>query len=217
MLFRSLRAASAEISGTRRDGCRSRIQRGWLGIERHIRAQPQLPGAVLDQVPHAAKRVRPDPVGRMHRRLRKQFVLVDQFQPRERIVSLAKIQRRFQQIAVQIRIGRDFVHASPEQRRRPVARPPAAGCIPPMPSAATGCPVPALRDAPAAQCCIAPSSCARAQRWPVPTTNRAAPSWMLQRSSFGSRPLKAEASSLTRSITNPVVTTPKLVCVESCK
>ncbi len=50
-----------------------------------------------------------------------------------------------------------------------------------------------------------------------PDQESSAASWMLHRSSFGSRPLKAEASSLTRSITNPVVTTPKLVCVESCK
>jgi len=29
------------------------IERGWLGMERHIRAQPQLPGAVVDQAAHA--------------------------------------------------------------------------------------------------------------------------------------------------------------------
>ena len=39
----------------------------------------------------------------MNERLRKQFILVDQFQPRERIVASLKGQRRFQQIAVQVR------------------------------------------------------------------------------------------------------------------
>src|ERR1039457_1313960 len=46
------------------------IKGGWLGVERHIRAQPQLPRAVLDYVPHPANRVGPDSIGRMHRRLR---------------------------------------------------------------------------------------------------------------------------------------------------
>src|SRR5579864_9480833 len=50
-----------------------------------------------------------------------------------------------------------------------------------------------------------------------PDQESRAAGWMLQRFSLGSRPLKAEASSLIRSMVNPVVTTPKLVWVESCR
>src|ERR1700688_2461269 len=53
-----------------------RIQRRRLVIKCHICAQPQLPGAVVNQVALAAERVRPDPVDRMHWRLGKEFVLI---------------------------------------------------------------------------------------------------------------------------------------------
>jgi hypothetical protein len=51
------------------------IERGWLGVKRHIRAQPQLPRAGVSQITH--DRILPDSVGRVHRRLGKKFVLVD--------------------------------------------------------------------------------------------------------------------------------------------
>src|SRR3954469_21834940 len=44
-----------------------------------------------------------------------------------------------------------------------------------------------------------------------------APGCMPQRRSLGSRPLNADASTFSQWITRPVVTTPKLVWVESCK
>ena len=108
-------------------------------------------------------------------RLRKEFILIDQLQPRERIVSPPEVQRRFQQVAVQIRVDREFVHASPYEASSPSCPQPAAGCIPPKPSAATDSPAPALPDAPAVQCCTAPSSCSWAQQRPARTTNPAPP------------------------------------------
>src|SRR4029077_10819931 len=65
----------------------TRIERAWLGIERHICAQSQLPRAVLNQVALSSKRVCPNSVDRLKGGLGKQFILVDEFQPRERIIS----------------------------------------------------------------------------------------------------------------------------------
>ena len=166
-------AAPAEKSETTRVLAIRRIQRRRLGVQRHIRAQPQLPGVIVNQVPHAAKRVRRDAIRRMHRRLREKFVLVDQLQPRERVIALAEIQRRFQQIAVQVRVGCDLVHASPHERCRPVARSQ-------RPVVLHRCRLPPLAarlrrlgmlQAPHAV--LRRPVGAWAQRWPVPTRNRA--------------------------------------------
>ena len=45
----------------------------------------------------------------------------------------------------------------------------------------------------------------------LPDHESKAASWMLQRSSFGSHPLNADASIFTRLMMKPVVITPKLV------
>ncbi len=152
----------------------------------------------------------------VHRLLRKQFVLVHQLQPCEGIVSLQKVHSGFQQIAVQCRVRRDLLNAPPHQRRRPL--PAASGRL----YSADAVSRHWLPGSSASGCSSRPMLYCTAQLRVGATNARpdhesSAASWMLHRSSFGSRPLNAEPSSFTRSITNPVVTTPKLVCVESCK
>ncbi len=83
--------------------------------------------------------------------------------------------------------------------------------------AATGCPVPRPPDAPTVPTLYSAVQFRVGAIKARPDHESSAASCMLQRCSFGSRPLKAEASSLMRSMVNPVVMTPKLVCVESCR
>jgi hypothetical protein len=41
----------------------ARIERGRLGVYGHIGSEPELAGAILNEVPNAPKCVRPDPLG----------------------------------------------------------------------------------------------------------------------------------------------------------
>ena len=195
-----------------RDGivAEARIERGRLGVNGHIGSEPELAGAILNEIPNAPKGVRPAPVGGVTRCLRKEFVFVDQFQARENVVSLPEIQSRFQQIAVQVRVRRDFLYAPSRSATWASEPPPSAGRILRTQSGATGCRVRGFgMFQPPNAVLRRPVTRGRHKGSRRPGIN--APSWILQRRSLGSRPLKAEASNLTRSITNPVVMTPKLV------
>src|ERR1700734_1803555 len=101
----------------------SRIQHGGFRVNGYIRARPQLPRMILHQIACPSESVAADAVSRMHRRTGKQFVLIHQFQPRERIIAPPEIQRGFQQIAVQIGSWTDLMHPAPDQRIRPIAPP----------------------------------------------------------------------------------------------
>src|SRR6266704_1273682 len=91
----------------------------------------------MPEVALSAKGVRSDPVSRMDRRRREQFILIHQLQPGESIISCPEVQSGFQQIAIKLAACCNLVNSPPYETGRPIppGQPPVVfcrRCLPPL-------------------------------------------------------------------------------------
>src|SRR5258705_2727910 len=99
----------------------SGIEYRGFAVKSDIRAQTELPCLVLKKIAHATECVCADAVRRMDGCLGKQFIFVDQLQPRVCIVAAHEVDGGFEQVTVQVHRGEVLMLAAPNERRCPVA------------------------------------------------------------------------------------------------